>query len=111
MKKRVIATLFVLGLLTFAGELQAPTITFGVQVPFPFVVGNQTLPASTYQIQRLQGRPREADESGMIVLRSSPPRLYKAVVTNLVRRSPSSRSSSELVSPIMLASVTHPECA
>jgi hypothetical protein len=97
MKKRVIAVVFGLSLLAFAGEVQAQTITFKVKVPFPFVVGNQTLPAGTYQIQRLLGRPVEADQVGMIVIRSSNPRLYQAVVTNLVHRSPGSRSSSELV--------------
>jgi hypothetical protein len=95
MKKRVIAVVFGLSLLAFAGEGQPQTLTFKMQVPFPFVVGNQTLPAGTYQVQRLLGRPVEADQGGMIVIRSVNPRLYKAVVTNLVRRSPGSRSSSE----------------
>ncbi|MFZ1140824.1 MAG: hypothetical protein WAN76_16685 [Candidatus Sulfotelmatobacter sp.] len=97
MKKRVIAVLFGLSLLAFVGEVQAQTTTFKVQVPFPFVVGNQTLPAGTYQIQRLLGRPREADEIGIIVVRSSAPRLYKAVVTDLVRLPLDSNSSSQLV--------------
>ncbi len=38
-------------------------------VPFPFVVGNQTLPAGTYQVQRLLGQPVEADQVGMVVIR------------------------------------------
>jgi hypothetical protein len=79
------------------GKAQAQTMTFKAHVPFPFVVGNQTLPAGTYQIQRLLGRPVEADQVGMIVIRSTDPRVYKAVVTNLVRRSPGSRSSSQLM--------------
>jgi hypothetical protein len=97
MKKRVIAVLFGLSLLAFAGEGQPQTLTFNVQVPFPFVVGNQTLPAGAYQVERLLGRPVEADQVGMIVIRSINPRLYKAVVTNLVRWSPGSRSSSQVV--------------
>ena len=97
MKKRVIAVVFGLSLLAFAGEGQPQTLTFKMQVPFPFVVGNQTLPAGTYQVQRLLGRPVEADQVGMIVIRSINPQLYKAVVTDLVRPSPSSRNSSQLV--------------
>ncbi|MFZ0865004.1 MAG: hypothetical protein ABR881_30120 [Candidatus Sulfotelmatobacter sp.] len=97
MKHRVIATLFVLGLLAVAGNAHAQTITFKAHVPFPFVLGNQTLPAGTYQVQRLLGRPREADQVGMIVMRSTIPRVYKAVVTNLVRQPLDSNSSSQLV--------------
>jgi len=97
MKKRVIAVLFGLSLLAFAGEVQAQTITFKVQVPFSFVVGNQTLPAGSYQVQRLLGRPGEADEVGMIVMRSTDPRVYKAVVTNLVRQPLDSDNISHLV--------------
>jgi hypothetical protein len=97
MKKRVIAVVFGLSLLAFAGAGQPQTLIFEVQVPFPSVVGNQTLPAGAYQVERLLRRPVEADQVGMIVIRSIDPRLYKAVVTNLVRRSPGSRSSSRLV--------------
>ena len=76
MKKRmVIALLCVLGLLAVAGNAHAQTMTFKTRVPFPFVVGNQTLPAGTYQIQRLLGRPGEPDEVGMIVVRSTDPRV------------------------------------
>jgi hypothetical protein len=97
MKKRVIAVVFGLSLLAFAGDGQPQSLSFKVQVPFPFVVGNQTLPAGAYQVERLLGRPIEADQVGMIVIRSINPRLYKAVVTNLVPRSPGSRSNSQLV--------------
>ena len=98
MKHRVIATLVVfLGLLAVAGNAHAQTVTFKTRVPFPFVVGNQTLPAGTYQIQRLLGRPGEADEIGMIVVRSTDPRVYKAVVTNFAHQSLGLGSSSGLV--------------
>jgi hypothetical protein len=97
MKNRVIAILFVVGLLAVVGKAHAQTMTFKTHVPFPFVVGNQTLPAGTYQIQRLLGRPGEADEIGMIVVRSTDPRVYKAVVTNLTHQSLGSGSSSQLV--------------
>jgi len=77
--------------------VQAQTITFKASVPFPFVLGNQTLPPGTYQIQRLLGRPADADEVGMIVVRSTDPYVYKAVVTNLVRQSVDSDGNSHLV--------------
>jgi len=106
MKHPVIAILFVFGLLAVSGSAHAQTLTsnghvqtmtFKADVPFPFVLGNQTLPAGTYQIQRLLGRPAEADEVGMIVVRGASPGLYKAVVTNLVRQSAGSPSSSHLL--------------
>jgi len=66
-------------------------------VPFPFVAGNQTLPPSTYRVQRLMGRPTDTGKVGIIVLRSTDPRVYKALVTNLVRPPVNSRSGSQLV--------------
>lgn len=66
------------------GRVAAQTSTFRAYVPFPFVVANQILPAGTYQIQRLMGRPVEGEQVGMIVVRSSDRGVYKAVVTNLV---------------------------
>jgi hypothetical protein len=83
--------------ITPRGNAHAQTMTLKAHVPFPFVVGNQTLPAGTYQIQRLLGRPGEADQIGMIVVRSIDPRVHQAVVTNLVHPSPGSRSSSQLM--------------
>jgi hypothetical protein len=41
MKKRVIAVVFGLSLMAFAGDGQPQTLTFKAQVPFPFVVGNR----------------------------------------------------------------------
>jgi hypothetical protein len=79
------------------GKVRAQTMTFRAYVPFPFAVGNQTLPAGVYQVQRLMGRPAETDEIGIIVVRSIESRVYKAVVTNLVPQPLDSRSSTQLV--------------
>ena len=95
MKNRVLAILSLLSLLAIAGTAHAQTLTFKAHVPFSFVVGNQTLPPGTYQVQRLLGRPAAADQIGMIVVRSADPRVYKAVVTNLAREG--SGDSSQLV--------------
>lgn len=65
----------------------AQTATFEASVPFEFVVGQQTLPPGKYQIQRLTGPPSEAAVVGIIVLRSSDPPVYRAVVTTLVKQS------------------------
>lgn len=97
MRNQAVTILVVLGALAVAAHAQAQTTTFKARVPFPFVVGNQTLPAGIYQVQRLLGRPVEADQVGMIVIRSTDPRVYKAVVTNLVRQPVEARSSSHLV--------------
>ena len=96
MKNRVLAILVVLGSLAVAANAQQ-TITFKAHVPFQFVMGNQTLPPGTYQVQRLMGRPAETDQVGLIVIRSTDPPVYKAVVTNLVRQPVDSRESSQLV--------------
>ena len=81
-------TLALLSGLMAAQSLTSPrvavkTTTFKTYVPFEFVTGNQTLPSGTYQIQRLMGRPGDADEFGMIVVRNADARVYKAVVTRL----------------------------
>jgi len=96
MRNRVIAILVVLGALALAANAQQ-TISLKAHVPFQFVVGNQTLPAGTYQVQRLMGRPVETDQVGMIVIRSIDPGVYKAVVTNLVAQPLDARGSSQLV--------------
>ena len=64
----------------------AQTLRFKAEVPLPFVVGNQTLPAGTYQFQRLLGPPTASDQVGMVSLRSTDGRYYKVVVTSLVER-------------------------
>jgi hypothetical protein len=96
MRNRVLAILVVLGSLAVAANAQQ-TISLKAHVPFQFVVGNQTLPAGAYQVQRLMGRPVEADQVGMIVIRSVDPGVYKAVVTNLVAQPVDSRGGSQLV--------------
>ena len=97
MKKRVVGILCfaMLSLLATAGKAHAQAMTFKAHVPFPFVVGNQRLPAGTYQIQRLLGRPGESDQVGIIVMRSTDPRVYKAVTTNLVDQ-PTGTSHTQL---------------
>jgi hypothetical protein len=90
MKHRMLVRLSLLGLLmgcSLQMLAQAQTVTFKASVPFPFVVGTQTLPAGNYQIQRLMGKPSETDRIGIIVLRSTEGRAYRAVVTNLVQSS------------------------
>jgi len=97
MKNQVLVVLFVLSSLVFAANAHAQTMTFKARVPFPFVIGNQTLPAGTYQIQRLLGRPGEGDQIGMIVIRGTERGLYKAVVTELAPQPDEPSGGSQLV--------------
>ena len=97
MKKQVIAILFALSSLFFVANGHAQTTTFKARVPFSFVVGNQILPAGTYQVQRLLGRPAEADQIGVIVIRGTERGVYKAVVTELASQPTESRAGSQLV--------------
>jgi hypothetical protein len=97
MRNRVITILLLLGSLSVAATAHAQTTTYKAQVPFPFVVGNQTLPAGTYQVQRLLGRPVNADQVGLIVIRSTDSLVYKAVLTNVVRQPFDANRGSQLV--------------
>jgi hypothetical protein len=65
-------------LLTFPASAQVTT--FQAVVPFPFVVGNQTLPAGAYIVQRYLGRPKKQDGTGLIVMKGNH-HLYKVIVT------------------------------
>jgi len=65
------------------GRVRKQTMVLRAHVPFPFVVGNQTLPAGIYQVERLMGKPAEGDQVGIIVLRGADSPIYKALVTNL----------------------------
>jgi hypothetical protein len=97
MKNQVLVVLLVLSSLVFAANAHAQTMTFKARVPFPFVIGNQTLPAGNYQIQRLLGRPGEGDQIGMIVIRGTERGVYKAVVTELAPQPDEPRGGSQLV--------------
>ena len=97
MRNRIIAIAFLLSSAFFAGTVNAQTKAFKAQVPFPFVVGNTTLPAGTYQIQRLLGQPGEKDEVGMIVIRGADQRVYEAVLTKLMQKTPEISAPSQLV--------------
>ena len=74
----------VIGLLAFclpAVSTQAQVSSFRVAVPFPFVVGTQTLPSGTYVVQRYLGQPRHADDTGVIVMKANNHHIYKVIVT------------------------------
>jgi len=79
-----------------ATSLLAQVSTFAATVPFPFVVGSQTLPAGTYVIQRHLGVPKGPNGTGLIVMKGSSRHIYKVIVTGVVEAyhdtsSPSSR--------------------
>jgi hypothetical protein len=84
-------------LLLAAVTASAQTLRFKAEVPFPFVVGNQTLPAGTYQFQRLLGPPSAGDQVGMVSVRSADGKFYRVVVTSLVERRRDQPASPQIV--------------
>jgi hypothetical protein len=66
---------------TLMPRATAAVSSFQVAVPFPFVVGSQTLPAGTYVVQRFLGKPKGSDEVGVIVLKADDRHVYKVLVT------------------------------
>ena len=80
-----------------SGSAFAQTNTFRAEVPFAFVLGNQELPAGTYQFERLLGRPADSDSIGMIAVRDREHNIYKVVVTALSDANGRSSSACKLV--------------
>lgn len=79
-------------------SLRAQVFTFKANVPFPFVVGSQTLPAGTYVIQRHFGDPKGPDGTGLIVMRGGRHHIYKVIVTGTVRANdPGGTRASRLI--------------
>jgi len=62
-------------------SLQAQVSTFQANIPFPFVVGSETLPAGAYLVQRFLGRPKSPEDIEVIVLKTSDHHVYKVIVT------------------------------
>jgi hypothetical protein len=61
---------------------RAQVSSFQATIPFSFVVGNQTLPAGTYVVQRFLGKPRKAVDVGVFVMKASEHHVYKVIVTD-----------------------------
>ena len=59
----------------------AQVSSFRVTIPFPFVVGNQTLPAGTYVVERFLGRPKSSADVRVIVMKDNDQHVYKVLVT------------------------------
>jgi hypothetical protein len=59
----------------------AQVSSFQVTIPFPFVVGNQTLPAGTYMVQRFLGKPKSPADVRVIVMKANDKHVYKVLVT------------------------------
>jgi hypothetical protein len=75
LRNRVIAILVARASLAVTAKVHPQTMTLKAHVPFPIVVGNETFPVGTHQVQGLMGRPAEADEIGMIAVPSTDPRV------------------------------------
>ncbi len=59
----------------------AQVSAFEATVPFPFVVGNHTLPAGTYTVQRLMGKPKGTHALSVIVMKANDHHVYNVIVT------------------------------
>jgi len=68
-----------------AAHAQASKTAFTTTVPFEFVVGNRTLPAGTYSFDMMLGSPSQADQIGILVVRSLDHAHYVAQVTDVAQ--------------------------
>jgi len=71
----------ILGIIFTVTTARAQAPGFSISVPFPFVVGKQTLPAGTYLVQGLQRTKKVPAETGVIVIKTSDRHIYKVAVT------------------------------
>ena len=83
MKKQALALLTMFMAMLASGSAFAQANTFRAEVPFAFVVGNQELPAGSYQFERLLGKPSSQDSIGMLAVRNPERHIYKVVITSL----------------------------
>ncbi len=84
MKLRNFAAIGIVSVWLTAFPALAQISTFRANIPFPFVVGDQTLPAATYVVQRVLGKPNTANDIGVIVMKASSHHVYKVIVTDEV---------------------------
>ncbi|MGP0019684.1 MAG: hypothetical protein ACLPHP_14015 [Candidatus Sulfotelmatobacter sp.] len=101
MKRSRIACLVVLWVLplfataSYAQNSKPSALT--VQVPFEFVVGNQTFPAGTYKFQSLLNSVPSQASIDVLEVRSTVGRLYSAIVTDVVGSSEPSHPRLEFI--------------
>ncbi len=81
MKLAAIAKLMGILVVLLTAPAPAQVASFQAVVPFPFVVGTQTLPAGAYVVERYLGKPRKQDGTGLIVMKGSNHHIYKVIVT------------------------------
>ena len=101
MKRSSIACLVVLWVLplfaitSYAQNSKYSALT--VQVPFEFVVGNQTFPAGIYRFQSLLNSVPSQASVDVLEVRSTVGRLYSAIVTDVVGSSEPSHPRLEFI--------------
>lgn len=90
-----IGRLVALGILTVGlavNGADAHASSFRADVPFSFVVGNQTLPRGTYIVQRLLAGLTALDPTGVVVIKTRDHRIYRTVITRLRVDRPADRA-------------------
>jgi hypothetical protein len=80
---------------SFAQNSKPSALT--VQVPFEFVVGNQTFPAGIYKFQSLLNSVPSQASIDVLEVRSTVGRLYSAIVTDVVGSSEPSHPRLEFI--------------
>ena len=76
-----LCALLVMVMARAAAAKTRPAVT--VDLPFEFIVANQTLPAGNYQIQTLLQAQPGTDSIEILALRNTAGRIYRAVVADL----------------------------
>jgi len=96
MKNQALALFAILASLLASGSALAQNNTFRAEVPFAFVIGNQELPAGSYQFERLLGKPLSSDAIGMVAVRNRELHIYEVVITRLSAQSDPTESICKL---------------
>lgn len=94
MKKRNLAAVALLMIALMTLQSPAQVSAFQVAVPFSFVVGAQTLPAGSYVVQRYLGKPRNTENTGLIVIRADDRHIYEVILTGSGQEPESARGET-----------------
>jgi len=83
--------------IVFPYHAAARVFSFRASVPFQFVVGRETLPASTYIVEVLLGQSQVWDATGVIVLKTPDGRVYRTAFTTVAAERGRNSAHSSLV--------------
>jgi len=70
-------------LIVLSHQAAARVFTFRASVPFQFVLGRETLPASSYIVEVLLGQSQQLNSTAVIVLKTPDGRVYRTAFTTV----------------------------